>query len=69
MITVLLFALMVAGMRSAGAAAAPPTIKLGAAIALIGGMASGGKDVKADYGIAIKHSSVCTLRHVEGGRR
>ena len=37
------------------AAPAPPTIKLGAAIALTGAMAAGGKDVKAGYDIAVSH--------------
>jgi len=37
------------------AAAAPATIKVGAAIALTGAMAAGGKDVKAGYEIALKH--------------
>src|SRR5512143_3852985 len=54
-ITVFLFALGVAGIPSAVFAAAPPTIKLGAAIALTGNMAAGGKDVKAGYEIAVKH--------------
>jgi len=40
---------------SALSAAAPATIKLGAVIALTGAMASGGKDVRAGYEIAIKH--------------
>jgi branched-chain amino acid transport system substrate-binding protein len=37
------------------AAAAPATIKVGAVIPLTGAMASGGKDVKAGYEIAVKH--------------
>jgi branched-chain amino acid transport system substrate-binding protein len=37
------------------AAPAPASIKIGAVIALTGAMASGGKDVKAGYDIAIKH--------------
>ena len=37
------------------AAPAPATIKLGAVIALTGAMASGGKDIRAGYEIAIKH--------------
>ena len=51
----LLFSMMVAGIGSALAAPAPATIKLGAVIALTGAMASGGKDVKAGYEIAVKH--------------
>ncbi len=37
------------------AAEAPATIKLGAVIALTGAMASGGKDVRDGYEIAVKH--------------
>ena len=37
------------------AAAAPATIKVGAVIPLTGAMASGGKDVRAGYEIAVKH--------------
>ncbi len=37
------------------AAPAPATIKLGAVIGLTGAMASGGKDVRAGYEIAVKH--------------
>lgn len=37
------------------AAPAPAAIKLGAVIGLTGAMASGGKDVKAGYEIAVKH--------------
>ncbi len=52
----LVMSMMVAGMGMAVAAApAPTSIKLGAAIALTGAMASGGKDVRAGYEIAVKH--------------
>jgi len=51
----MLFSMLVAGMSPAVAAPAPTTIKLGAVIALTGGMASGGKDVRAGYEIAVKH--------------
>ena len=55
-ILVVLFVSMVAGpLSQALAAQAPATIKIGAVIALTGAMASGGKDVKAGYDIAIKH--------------
>ena len=54
-VTGLLFSMMVAGMGPAVAAPAPTSIKLGAAIALTGGFASGGKDVRAGYEIAVKH--------------
>jgi len=50
------FILMMSGlMGQVLAAEAPATIKLGAVIALTGAMASGGKDVRAGYEIAIKH--------------
>jgi branched-chain amino acid transport system substrate-binding protein len=50
------FILMMSGlMGQVLAAEAPTTIKLGAVIALTGAMASGGKDVRAGYEIAIKH--------------
>jgi branched-chain amino acid transport system substrate-binding protein len=55
MVTGLLISMLVAGMGPAVAAPAPATIKLGAVIALTGPMASGGKDVKAGYDIAVKH--------------
>lgn len=54
-VTGLLCFMMVAGVKSSAAAPAPSTIKLGAVIALTGAMASGGKDVKAGYEIAVKH--------------
>src|SRR5512143_3288186 len=50
-----LFFVMTLGVTSAIGAQAPATIKLGAVIALTGAMASGGKDVRAGYEIAIKH--------------
>ncbi len=56
--TALAALLMLANVISAGqsfAAEAPATIKLGAAVALTGAMAAGGKDVKAGYEIAVKH--------------
>src|SRR5512135_813544 len=37
------------------AAAAPPTIKVGAVISLTGAMASGGKDLRPGYEIAVRH--------------
>ncbi|MEW6663922.1 MAG: amino acid ABC transporter substrate-binding protein [Thermodesulfobacteriota bacterium] len=46
---------MTVSISQAMAQAAPASIKLGAVIALTGAMASGGKDVKAGYEIAIKH--------------
>ncbi len=54
-ITGLLFSFMAAGINPGVAAPAPSSIKLGAVIALTGAMASGGKDVKAGYEIAVKH--------------
>ena len=51
----LVMSMVVAGMGMAVAAPAPTSIKLGAAIALTGAMASGGKDVRAGYEIAVKH--------------
>jgi len=49
------FFMMIIGISSAVYAQAPATIKLGAAIALTGPMAAGGKDVRAGYEIAVKH--------------
>ena len=47
--------MMMTVVSHAMAAEAPPTIKLGAVIALTGAMASGGKDVREGYEIAVKH--------------
>lgn len=55
MVTGILVFMMMAAVNPLPAAEAPATIKLGAVIALTGGMASGGKDVRAGYEIAIKH--------------
>jgi len=52
---VLAMSVLLAGVSSWAAAPAPATIKVGAVIALTGGMAAGGKDVKAGYDIAVKH--------------
>jgi branched-chain amino acid transport system substrate-binding protein len=49
------FFMMTVGISSTVYAQAPATIKLGAAIALTGPMAAGGKDVRAGYEIAVKH--------------
>jgi len=45
----------VGGMSRVLAATAPATIKLGAVIPMTGAMASGGKDIRAGYEIAVKH--------------
>ncbi len=50
-----LFFVMTLGVTSAAFAQTPATIKLGAVIALTGAMASGGKDVRDGYEIAVKH--------------
>jgi branched-chain amino acid transport system substrate-binding protein len=55
MVTGVLVFMMMAAVSQVLAAEAPATIKLGAVIALTGAMASGGKDVRAGYEIAIKH--------------
>ena len=55
MVTGVLVFMMMAAVSPVPAAEAPATIKLGAVIALTGAMASGGKDVRAGYEIAIKH--------------
>ena len=54
-VTVVLVFMMMTAVSHVMAAEAPPTIKLGAVIALTGAMASGGKDVREGYEIAIKH--------------
>jgi branched-chain amino acid transport system substrate-binding protein len=54
-VVVLVMSVLLAGVSSWAAAPAPATIKVGAVIALTGGMAAGGKDVKAGYDIAVKH--------------
>ena len=54
-VTVVLVFMMMTAVSHVIAAEAPPTIKLGAVIALTGAMASGGKDVREGYEIAIKH--------------
>ena len=55
MVTGVLVFMMIAAVSQTLAAEPPTTIKLGAVIALTGAMASGGKDVRAGYEIAIKH--------------
>ena len=55
MVTGVLVFMMMAAVSQTLAAEPPATIKLGAVIALTGAMASGGKDVRAGYEIAIKH--------------
>ena len=50
-----LISIMTLSVTSAVCAQAPATIKLGAVIALTGAMASGGKDVREGYEIAVKH--------------
>jgi branched-chain amino acid transport system substrate-binding protein len=54
-VTVVLVFMLMTAVSHVLAAEAPPTIKLGAVIALTGAMASGGKDVREGYEIAIKH--------------
>ena len=54
-VTGVLVFMMMATVNPVVAAEVPATIKLGAVIALTGAMASGGKDVRAGYEIAIKH--------------
>jgi branched-chain amino acid transport system substrate-binding protein len=54
-VTGVLVFIMMAAVNPVPAAEAPATIKLGAVIALTGGQAAGGKDVRAGYEIAIKH--------------
>ena len=54
-VTGVLVFIMMAAVSQVVAAGPPPTIKLGAVIALTGPMASGGKDVRAGYELAIKH--------------
>jgi branched-chain amino acid transport system substrate-binding protein len=54
-VTGVLVFMMMAAVSPLPAAEAPATIKLGAVIALTGGQAAGGKDVRAGYEIAIKH--------------
>ena len=55
LVTGVLVFMMLTAVSHVLAAPAPPTIKLGAVIALTGAMAAGGKDVRAGYEIAVKH--------------
>jgi len=55
MAAIILVFMVMTVVSHAVAAQAPPTIKLGAVIALTGAMASGGKDVREGYEIAVKH--------------
>ncbi len=55
LVTCVLVFMMLTAVSQVLAAPAPPTIKLGAVIALTGAMAAGGKDVRAGYEIFVKH--------------
>ncbi len=55
LVTCVLVFMMLTAVIQVLATPAPPTIKLGAVIALTGAMAAGGKDVRAGYEIFVKH--------------